>query len=68
MENQISNTIEANEVPVQIPVTDATIPSATPVEEIDVQAIPVENGSINNLNGQSNASLEENTTKGIYVI
>ncbi|KAK1354780.1 Elongation factor Ts, mitochondrial [Heracleum sosnowskyi] len=63
VENQISNASEADEVPVQIPTTDATIPPATPVEGSDVEAIPVENGSINNSNGQSNASPEETTTK-----
>lgn len=62
-ESQIGNTSEADEVPVQIPITDAT-----PVEGSDVEAIPVENGSINISNGQSSATPEENTTKGIYVI
>ncbi|XP_074350973.1 polyprotein of EF-Ts, chloroplastic isoform X2 [Apium graveolens] len=64
MESQTSNTSEVDEVPVQTLVTDATIPPATPVEGSDVEAIPVENGSINS-NGQSNASPEENTTKAI---
>ncbi|XP_017240202.2 polyprotein of EF-Ts, chloroplastic [Daucus carota subsp. sativus] len=63
--NQIGTSSEADEVPVQIPSTDAIVPPAAPVVGSDVESIPVENGSINNSDGQSNALPEEDATKAI---
>lgn len=67
MANQIGTSSEADEVPVQIPSTDAIVPPAAPVVGSDVESIPVENGSINNSDGQSNALPEEDATKGKFV-
>ncbi|KAA8523139.1 hypothetical protein F0562_009562 [Nyssa sinensis] len=64
LENKVDNGIVKDEVQTETPATNNDIPSATPVEDEKVEAVPEKHGTVTNSNGQAGASSpKESTTK-----